>query len=84
MFRAQVNLNGDSKETLVNQARAVIDALREVETLMGVANPHGRNYQTAKPGAFDADQLEWTEARIALCNLRNKIMDSAIRIQDSA
>ena len=81
MFRAKVNLNGDTARTLVDNARAVIDALREVETLMGAANPHGRNYQTAETGAYDADMLEWTEARIALCNLRNKITDSAVRIQ---
>jgi len=82
MFRAIPNLNGNSVESLVEQSRKILDAIRNLESALIEASPHGRNYQTAESGAWESDRADWNKIQIDLMNLHNRIMDSAIRIQN--
>lgn len=60
-----VNLNGTSKEELVNQRRAARDALRKALSRLCEMRPHGRDY-------FDLNELRdaqiMHEARIKKVN----------------
>ena len=61
-----VNSNGTSKEALVSQLKDVYVAGRAMLEAMAEATPHGRDYQTAPPGTYQAamQQHEDREARI--------------------
>jgi len=48
-----VNLNGDTVQTLVEDRRATVGALQKAIECLGAQYPHGRNYQTAPPGAYE-------------------------------
>lgn len=53
---AKLNLNGDTRDTLVDQHRGVMDACRTLIEKLRLAMPHGRNYQThPNPIAYDND-----------------------------
>ena len=44
MYRI-ININGTSKQALLDQYRAVAEALRTLQEAMGQAPPHGRDFQ---------------------------------------
>lgn len=48
----QVNNNGTSKKDLMEQLIAVAHAGREMQKALSNAAPHGRDYQTLKPGMY--------------------------------
>lgn len=78
-----VNLNGTTKENLVNQLRHVLDALRQVESAMAEANPHGRDYQNSR---IDGQNLvyaaadAWHERRAVIAKLKQEIEEHAFKI----
>lgn len=72
-----VNLNGTELERLLQQHWNVLKAVRELGNALGVAAPHGRDYQTAHPDSlgvarelwrqrmFDTDTVrQWAEERL--------------------
>ena len=58
MIRPAVNLNGDTKQTLLDQTTEARRALQAAAVAMIQAAPHGRNYQTG--GDFQADRQEFS------------------------
>ena len=55
-----VNLNGASGESLLEQQRQVLDALRELGRAIKAAAPHGRDFQTDRTGTkYDAARKEF-------------------------
>jgi len=78
-----VNMNGSSRDALVEQQLAVAQAARALADALAEASPHGRDYQTAQPGEYEGARKEHD----ARCQLVRDIMDDAqtiaLHIQDS-
>lgn len=68
IIRPTVNINGTSRDELVDQRRAVADALRDVVETMGHMVPNGRDY----PGDYDRLQRD-REIHFARMNQINKL-----------
>jgi len=78
-----VNLNGTSKDALLGQYMAVLQALDSLQTALGEAMPNGRDYQTAKdPNACSKARQAFTERRLILANIREEIYEVAVAISD--
>ena len=54
----QVNLNGTSKESLMEQVRNAADACYNLQAQLADMRPHGRDYQTAPEGAYQRARSE--------------------------
>ena len=82
-MRRIVNLNGTSRDDLVAQQRAVMDAADTLLEAMGMANPHGRDYQlNADPTDYQQDRDEWQEKRREAQDIRDYAYLCAMGIQD--
>jgi hypothetical protein len=57
--RPIVNLNGTSREELVKQAFDVSSAAETLIQKLGLAAPHGRDYQTVGNKAYQRDRELW-------------------------
>jgi len=69
-----VNLNGSAKETILADYVGVLNALRALETAMGLAMPHGRDYQThSDPRAYAKAHEAWCCRRVFLHEMREDI-----------
>ena len=59
----QVNLNGSTRESLVADRKAAIDALTAATVALRDIRPHGRDYQTlpapTRQMTFDRDVHAW-------------------------
>jgi len=74
----KVNLNGTAKETLLANYVGVLNALRALETAMGLCNPHGRDYQThTDPDAALKARRAWSERRVWIDQLKDDVQHSA-------
>lgn len=83
MSRLKININGDTKETLVNDRIEVIRALNVAIEKLKKIHPHGRNYQTNDdPHDFKNDIADHVARVKALSDMANSISDEAIRLQD--
>lgn len=77
-----LNLNGTSAEALMQDYSIVMAALREAEELLRRTRPHGRDFQTAPPGA-EAIAKRQHEARItAVARCYSEIEEIALKVQD--
>ncbi len=56
-----INLNGTSKQELLGQTIAIIEALRATQRLQLAACPHGRDFQTLSP--LTGERLQEKQAR---------------------
>lgn len=77
-----VNLNGTSYESLLDDARGVLDALRELDRVLAEAAPHGRDYQTAPEGTYQHARDAWAERRELIDRMREEFRSYAIQISD--
>lgn len=78
----QVNNNGTSKKDLMEQLIAVNHAGREMEKALSDAAPHGRDYQTLKPGAFQMARKQWEDRAERIHSVMKEIEELAMAIQD--
>ena len=78
----QVNNNGTSKKELMEQLIAVAHAGREMEKALSNAAPHGRDYQTLKPGAFQVARKQWEDRAKRISSVMDEIEELAMAIQD--
>lgn len=78
----RVNLNGTSRGALVHQRREVCDALLSALRALERAAPHGRDYQTAPQGAFEAARRQHEARCTQLADMRRQITQEAIEIQE--
>lgn len=76
-----VHLNGTSQSELLDQFRAVYDALETVETAMRLASPHGRDYYVQEPGALAAAVASHTDRVSTIDNMRQEYFAAAVSIQ---
>jgi hypothetical protein len=74
----KVNLNGTDRVQLVALYLDCISAVRKLETAMGAANPHGRDYQThSNPDASIEARKAWGLRRIWLDAFKKDLEHSA-------
>lgn len=77
-----ININGTSKEVLMDQLVAVFHAGRALEKALAEAAPHGRDYQTAPPGAYQMARKQHEDRMKRVSSVLKEIEDIAIQIQD--
>jgi hypothetical protein len=78
----QVNLNGTSREQLVEQQRNVMHALDALQKAMQEAAPHGRDYQP-RPAEFKPAREAWLERMQVIGAMREEIEAHALAIQEN-
>lgn len=83
LVKPQVNLNGTSREQLVEQQADVMEALRGVMKAMCEAVPNGRDYQL-RPAELTPAVAAWNERRAMINALYNEIEQHALAIQEGA
>jgi hypothetical protein len=78
-----VNLNGNSKQSLVDEAMGIHHALEAVKRLITESDlTHGRNFQTAGTGAYYQARTERTEEYKWLAVKSQEYLDLAIAINE--
>jgi hypothetical protein len=75
-----VNLNGASRESLIEQHHNVVEAARELLKVMGECFPHGRDYQTAPAILHKKDQDIWEDNMAKVNNIRRDYEHIAERL----
>jgi hypothetical protein len=78
-----VNLNGNSREALVDQQRRILDALGQLLGAMHAAMPHGRDYQP-QPQEYVAAREAWVERIMLLQSLKVELTANALCISNPA
>jgi hypothetical protein len=79
-----VNLNGDQRETLVNDRHLAYLALSEAITRLQEVAPHGRNYQTAPLGSYERARAQYEQRMAVLRTLHKGLADEMNYLQDTA
>jgi hypothetical protein len=77
-----VNNNGTSKKALMDQLLAVYEAGRAMEKALAEASPHGRDYQTAPPGAYQTARKQHEDRAKRVSSVLKEIEDIALQVQD--
>ena len=75
-----VNINGTSREELIAQVRAVVNAAAELNRVLGFAVPHGRDYSSAVLSHHDREV--WGEYRLEVEKLRKEYEDILERLHE--
>ena len=79
----QVNLNGTSREALVNQQVDVLRVLVKLTDAMSEAAPNGRDYQL-RPAEFAPAREAWHERMKLVADLHKEIEAHAMAILSDA
>jgi hypothetical protein len=82
-MRRKVNLNGSSRESLIEQQRAVMEAVDTLVEKMALATPHGRDYQLNEEGDYDRDRIEWREKIHEALAIKTYAFDTAMNLVES-
>jgi len=75
-----VNMNGASRESLVEARCKAAEALRVAMEALSACHPHGRDYQTAAPGEYEIARARHAARFGFLDKLYNELMDEAVAI----
>jgi len=78
-----INLNGTSREALLEQKTDLLHALREAQAALRRATPNGRDYQLADPSWFERALERHTRQCRVLAKLVEEVMDEAEAILES-
>ena len=76
-----VNINGTSREALVNARIAAIESLRSAMQALAECSPNGSDYQTAPKGEYEIARKRYMERFAFLDRMINQLEDEAIFIQ---
>ena len=77
-----VNLNGATAQSLIDARVEACEALDSAMKAFSECSPHGRDYQTAAKGEYEAAQRIYADRFKFLDQMRNELMDEALAIQD--
>lgn len=81
-----INLNGNTADSLLDQLRAVLLVMQDLEKAMAQASDvaHGRNFQTLPDARERTDQAiqAWHERRLMVAQLHNEVLVLAVGIQN--
>ena len=72
-----VNNNGSSRESLIRDRLTARSAVLVAIKKLSECHPHGRDYQTAPKGAWEAGQARYAAHFAALDKLYNELGDEA-------
>jgi len=78
-----VNLNGTSRETLINQQSYILSCLEQLLDAMHTAMPHGRDWQP-RPQEYIAAREAWIERIMLLQSLKTELTANALCISHPA
>jgi len=81
-FVPVVNLNGESREALVNARTAARIVVMEAMKALAECAPHGRDYQTSTRERYEGARALYVKRFAFLDQLANELEDEAIAIQD--
>ena len=84
MVLPTVHLNGTSRDDLVEQRLAIVDALRLVANAIADGWPNGRDYYPQGQDAIQAARELWRGRLDTLAFMRQEIEDEARAILDQA
>ena len=85
MIPPRINLNGTSRESLLTDYMAALDALRKAMEALGRIVPNGRDYQTMPdPQACSRAREAFGERQVALRKILDDIEEVAVAISDQA
>lgn len=73
LVQPMVNINGTSREALINQQVEVMEALDKALDAMANAWPHPRDYQLQAPGTYQAAADAWSDRNRMLLALKDEI-----------
>lgn len=76
----QINLNGSSRKSLVEQQIDVLDAFNTLLKVMHAAAPNGRDYQL-RPDEYRPARDAWFERMKIIDDMRQEIEVHALAIQ---
>jgi hypothetical protein len=77
-----VNINGDSRKTLVDTRIATIRAIEELMKALQETKPHARNY-IGNGVRLAEDMLIYSTRFVALDTMRNEIREEALAIHNA-
>lgn len=84
-MRPLINLNGTTREALVEQRTVVLASLWKAIEDMREHVPHGRDYQGYKDDMqYTRDRALWELRMSRLVDLREEIMAEAVAIQEGS
>jgi hypothetical protein len=69
----QININGTERKDLLHDYMAARRALQLAVEALSACSPHGRDYQTAEPGAFYAAQREHADRLVKVRSVMAEI-----------
>lgn len=81
IMNPSININGTSREELVNTRRNVLDKIDELMKAIQETKPHGRDY-IGKDHQYSLDRKLYADRFAMLDKLRNEILDEALDIQN--
>ena len=76
-----VNLNGTSREALVEQQMDVVTAADALIKAMANAMPHPRDFQTTAPGTYEAARDAYAARLELVLRIRDEMEQHALDIQ---
>lgn len=76
-----VHMNGDTRQSLIDQNMAVYYAADKLLTALDGASPNGRNFYTQGPKAFSDAQTEHTARWVAVNKIRHEMETIIIALQ---
>ncbi len=80
---AQINNNGDTKSTLVDQQRAILNAVKVLMVAMSDATPNGRNYQTHNdPEQYSRDRRQHAADCGRIKDFADRTLATGIELMD--
>lgn len=80
MIVPQVNLNGSSKQDLLDQQEGVYYAAIALIEKLAAAAPHGRDYQTMPEGSYQLARKKWEEQLKQAMNIQNTASNMLVAI----
>ena len=78
----RVQLNGDTKERLLEEAQACWQGLEEARKAFAFATPHGRNWQGDSPEIYAGARLLWDEQVSKIRDLQTFITEHCDEIYE--
>lgn len=81
LMKPQININGTSRQNMVQDRRNVADKLMEAMKAMQETKPHGRDY-VGNMDQYYIDRDTYAARFGKLDSLRNEILDEALTIQE--
>jgi hypothetical protein len=78
-----IHLNGTSAQELLDQNRAVLDAIHQLQEALSAATPNARDYYPQGAGAYTIARNEHITRQQAIQQMEDEIMAIAIHCSEA-